>query len=85
MFKAEQYYSLKNVVNLYISDLLDTFSRDSITDFTLGNCLFGAVTLTKNATPDKYGYSGYDIGFDARSQFPLPDDSWGKNVISFRS
>ena len=25
-------------------------------DFTLDNCLFGAVKLTKNADPDKYEY-----------------------------
>ena len=24
------------------------------TDFTLGNCLFGAVKITKNADPDKW-------------------------------
>ena len=39
--------------------------------------------LTKNADPNKYGYSGYEIGFDALSQFLLPDGSWGKNVIIF--
>ena len=33
------------------------------TDFTLNNCLFGSVKLTKNAEPDKFGYSGYGIGF----------------------
>ena len=27
---------------------------------SLGNCLFGAVKLTKNADPDKCGYSVYD-------------------------
>ena len=37
--------------------------------------------LTKNADPYKYGYSGYDIGFDARPQFSLPEGSWGKNTI----
>ena len=39
--------------------------------------------LTKNADPDKYGYRGYGIGLDVRSQLPLPDISWGKNVIIF--
>ena len=39
--------------------------------------------LIKNANPNKYGYSSYGIGFDARSQFSLPDGSWGKNVIIF--
>ena len=33
---------------------------------TLKNCSFGAVTLTKNADIDKYGYFGYGIGFDRR-------------------
>ena len=27
--------------------------------------------LTKNANPDKYGYSGYDIGFDTVSNFSI--------------
>ena len=58
---------------MFISYSLDTWSGDLITDFTIGNCLFGALKFTKNAHPDKYGYSGYDIGFDACSQFSLPD------------
>ena len=41
-------------------------------DLTLENCLFGAVTLTKNVNIDKYGYSDYRIGFDRRSSFSLP-------------
>ena len=40
-------------------------------DFTLKDCLFGAVKLTKNADPDKYSYSGYGIGLDFRSRFSL--------------
>ena len=47
-------------------------------DFTLGNSLFGAVKLTKNADFDKYKYSGYII------IFLLSDDSrFSKNVIKF--
>ena len=42
---------------------------DLNTDFTLNNCLFGSVKLTKNAEPDKFGYSGYGIGFDSHSEF----------------
>ena len=41
------------------------------TDFILGNCLFGSVKLTKNTDPDKYKYTGYDIGCDSRSEFLL--------------
>ena len=43
----------KKVVNLYISYTLDKLAIDLDTDFTLGNCLFRAVKLTKNADPDK--------------------------------
>ena len=39
--------------------------------FLLGNSLFGAVKLTKNADPDKYEYSGYGIGFDTGGSFLL--------------
>ena len=39
--------------------------------------------LTKNADLDKYGYCGYVIGFDSRSQFSLLGGEWGKNVVSF--
>ena len=53
------------------------------TDFTLINCLFGFVKLTKNADPDKYKYSGYDIGFDSRSECLFVDESMGRNVIIF--
>ena len=38
-------------------------------DPTIINCSFGAVTLTKNTDIDKYGYSGYGIGFGRRSSF----------------
>ena len=31
---------------------------------TLVNCLFGAVSVTKNTDIDKNKYSGYGIGFD---------------------
>ena len=39
--------------------------------------------LTKNANPDKYGYIGYGIGFDARLQFLWYDGSWGRSVVIF--
>ena len=51
--------------------------------FTLDSCLFGSVKLTKNADPDIYKYSSYDIGFDSHSKFSLPDGSIGENVIIF--
>ena len=56
-------------------------SNDS--DPTLQNCLFSAVTLTKNTDIDKYGYSGYAIEFDRRSSFSFPGRGFGKNVLIF--
>ena len=37
--------------------------------------------LTNNTDPDKYGYSGYGIEFDTRSQFSIRNGEWGRNVI----
>ena len=56
-------YTHKTIVNIYIVyELGASTSNDN--DPTLKNCLYGAVTLTKNADIDKYGYSCYEIGFD---------------------
>ena len=63
----------KKVINLYISYKLGPQLRNPNTDFTLSNCLFGSVELTKNANLDKYKYTGYDIGFDSRSDFLFTD------------
>ena len=52
-------------------------------DPTIKNCLFGAVTLTKNAEIEKYKYSGYGIGFDRRSSFSFPGGRFGQNVLIF--
>ena len=52
-------------------------------DFTLKDYLFGGVKLTKNTYPDKYEYTGYDIGLDSSSVFSLPDGSMRKNTIIF--
>ena len=72
----------KKVVNIYIVYELAGSSSHS-DDPTLKNCLFGAVTLTKNADIDKYGYSGYGIGFDRRSSFSFPGGGFGQNVLIF--
>ena len=39
--------------------------------------------LTKNADIDKYGYSGYGLGFDRKSSFSFPGSGFGSNVIIF--
>ena len=39
--------------------------------------------MTKNADIDKYGYSGYGIGFDSRGSFSFPGGGFGQNVLIF--
>ena len=75
-------YTHGTIVNIYIVyELGASGSNDN--DPTLKNCLFGAVTLTKNADIDKYGYSGYGIGFDRRSSFSFPGGGFGQNILIF--
>ena len=61
-------YTHGKVVNICIVYELGGSSFHS-NDPTLKNCLFGSVTLTKNADIDKYGYSGYRTRFDRKSSF----------------
>ena len=70
------------MVNIYIVYELGA-SNSYINDPTLKNCLFGAVTLTKNADIDKYGYSDYGIRFDRRGDFFCPNGGYGQNVLIF--
>ena len=58
-------------------------SSSHISDPALRNCLFDVVTLTNNSNTDKYGYSGYGIGFDRRSSFSFPSGGFGQNVLIF--
>ena len=75
-------YDYGHNVNVYIVYELGASSLNH-SDPTLKNCLFGAVTLTKNADIEKYGYSGYGIGFDRRSSFSFPGGGFGQNVLVF--
>ena len=46
------------------------------------NCLFSAVSLTKNVDIDEYKYSGYRIGFDRKGKFSV-GNGFGRNCIIF--
>ena len=70
-----------DIVNIYIVYEI-TSDYKNIYYPTLENCLFGSVKLTKNADIDKYGYSGYGIGFDRETSFSFGNEI-GKNVIIF--
>ena len=75
-------YNHKKIVNLYI--VYEIRKSYIISDYpTLENCLFGAVSLTKNADIDKYGYSGYGIRFDRKTVFSFPSGGFTQNVIIF--
>ena len=50
---------------------------------TLENCLFGAVSLTKNGGIDKYKYSEYGNRFDRHWFFSHPHGGTDRNVIIF--
>ena len=75
-------YTHRKVVNIYIVYEFGA-SGSSNSDPTLKNCLFGAITLTKNADVEKYGYSGYGIGFDRRSSFSFQGGGFDQNVLIF--
>ena len=75
-------YTHGKIVKIYIVYELGA-SNSNDNDPTLQNCLFGAVTLTKNCDIEKYGYSGYGIGFDRRSIFSFSSGGFGQNVLIF--
>ena len=70
------------IVNIYIVyELAGSCFNEN--DPTVRSSLFGVVRLTKNADIDKYGYSGYEIGFDRRGSFSFPGGGFASNVINF--
>ena len=69
------------IVNIYI--VYEISKNYNISSYpTLENCLFGAVSLTKNVDINQYKYSGYDIGFDRKAEFSF-GNGFGRNVIIF--
>ena len=75
-------YTHGKVVNIYT--VYEISKSINISDYpTLENCLFGAVTLTKNADINRYGYSGYGIGFDRHGDFSFHGTGLSRNVIIY--
>ena len=76
------YYTPDNIINIYIVyDLTSTTNYNP--EFTLENCLFGSVKITKNTDANKYKCSGYGIGFDGKGFFTHPAGSFGNNATIF--
>ena len=70
------------IVNIYI--VYEIIKNINISYYlTLENCLFGTVSLTKNAGIDKYKYSGHGIGFDRHGSFSFPGIGLGRNAQFF--
>ena len=70
------------VVNIYI--VYEISKSFNISHYpTLETCLFGEVTLTKNADIDKYKYSGYEIGFHRHGSYSHPSGGTGRNLKFF--
>ena len=70
-------------VNIYIVYEINFWNYVESSDPTLGNSLFVAVKLVKNADIDKYKYSGYVIKFGSKGIFSFPTGRFGKNVMIF--
>ena len=74
-------YNHGTTVNIYI--VYEISKNYNISSYpALENCLFGAVSSTKNANIDQYKYSGYGTGFDRKEEFSF-GNSYGRNLIAF--
>ena len=58
-------YNHGKIVNIYI--VYEISKNVNISSYsTLKNCLFGAISFTKNVDIDECKYCGYGIGFDRK-------------------
>ena len=75
-------YNHGKIVSIYIVyEISKNYNFSSYP--TLEKCLFGAVTLTKNADINQYKYSGYGIGLDRKGEFSFGTREFGRNCIFF--
>ena len=84
--KDKDLLTLENspVINIYIT--YKTLAKNLNSEFTLRNCLFGAVKITNKSNTDKdmWRYNGYGIAFDSKEEFTHPSpQGYAKNVKMF--
>ena len=73
-------FNHKKVVNNYV--VFEISKSINISDYpTLENCLFRAVSLSKNADINRYKNSGYGIGFDRHGNVSFLGIGLGRNII----
>ena len=75
-------YTHEKIVKIYIVYEINKNENTTSSYPTLENCLFGAVSLTKNSNIDKYKYSGYGIGFNIDGTFLFSGAALGINFWS---
>ena len=72
-------YTHGKIVNIYIVYVINkNYNMSSYP--SLGNCSFGAVSVTKSNDIDEYKHSGYGIGVDRKEKFSL-GNGFGRNCI----
>ena len=78
-------YNHRKVVKIYlVYEISRRLINTNISHYpTLENCLFGTVSLTKNADIDKCKYSKCGIGFDRQGFFSHPICGIRRNAIIF--
>ena len=76
-------FNYEKTINIYIDYEINFWNYVHNSDLTLGNSLFDATKLVKNADIDRYKNSRYGIGFDVKGTFSFPSDGFGKKAIIF--
>ena len=70
------------ILNLHLLYDINTWPRNPTNNFTLKNCLFDAVKLTRNANKSKFIYNGPGTAFDGKDFWSF-DNKTARNVIIF--
>ena len=66
-------FTPNTAIDLFTVYELDIWSQELNAAFTIKDCSFVAVKLTKNTDPNICSYSECDVGFDSGSQFLVPN------------
>ena len=69
-------------LNLYIIKKFDNWPRNPTNNFTLNNCLFATVKLTRKSDKSKFTYNGQGNKFDGKVYCSLRND-YARYVVIF--
>ena len=82
MLKIISYLYNDFILNLYIVYEFNTKPHNPANSFSLKDCLFGTVKLTKNADKSKFTYNGRGIEFDGKGSWSF-SNGFARNVTIF--